>query len=100
MTREKFLAHCLATYGTSPDFPFEGDQKTAVLRHSHNQKWYALVMRLSPKRLGLPGEGHLDVVNLKLPVEMLPELTVFPVRLIPLPLYSTQLMLLLLSLLN
>lgn len=70
MTREDFLAHCLATYGTSPDYPFADDLHTAVLRHATNGKWYALVMRLAPKRLGLTGEGHLDVVNLKLPVEM------------------------------
>ena len=70
MTRAELFDFCLTAYGTSPDYPFEGDLKTAVLRHSASKKWYALVMHLSPCRLGLSGEKHLDVVNLKLPTEM------------------------------
>ena len=36
MTKQKFLSYCLSTYGTSPDYPFEEDFVTAVLRHADN----------------------------------------------------------------
>lgn len=70
MTRQEFLEYCLDTYGTSPDYPFENDYETAVLRHADNRKWYALLMRVSRRRLGLNSSEVTDVINLKLPLEM------------------------------
>ena len=70
MTKQQFLHDCLDTYGTSPDYPFEEDFVTAVLRHADNQKWYALVMRLSRRKFGFDSDEIIDVVNLKLPTEM------------------------------
>ena len=70
MTKQDFLSYCSGTYGTSPDYPFEEDFETAVLRHSDNRKWYALVMRVSRRKFGFDGDEVIDVVNLKLPVEM------------------------------
>ena len=70
MTKQQFLHDCLDTYGTSPDYPFEEDFVTAVLRHSDNKKWYALVMRLSRRKFGFDSDEIIDVVNLKLPTEM------------------------------
>ena len=70
MTKQQFLEHCLNTYSTSPDYPFDEDFETAVLRHSDNKKWYALVMRIPRSKLGLDSDEMVDVVNLKLPTEM------------------------------
>ena len=70
MTKQEFLTYCLHTYGTMPDYPFEDLFETAVLRHADNRKWYALVMRVSRRRLGLDSDEVIDVVNLKLPTEM------------------------------
>lgn len=70
MTKQSFLEYCLSTYGTSPDYPFEEDFVTAVLRHSDNKKWYALVMRVSRRKFGFDSDETIDVVNLKLPTEM------------------------------
>ena len=70
MTKKELLAYCLDTYGTSPDYPFEEDFVTAVLRHADNKKWYALVMRLSRRKFGFDSDEIIDVVNLKLPTEM------------------------------
>ena len=70
MTKQQFLSYCLSTYGTSPDYPFEEDFVTAVLRHADNKKWYALVMRVSRRKLGFDSDEIIDVVNLKLPTEM------------------------------
>ena len=70
MTKQQFLSYCLSTYGTSPDYPFEEDFVTAVLRHADNRKWYALVMRVSRRKFGFDSDEIIDVVNLKLPTEM------------------------------
>ena len=70
MTKQRFFKHCLDTYGTSPDYPFDEDSVTAVLRHADNRKWYAVVMRVSRGKFGLDDDEIVDVVNLKLPTEM------------------------------
>ena len=70
MTKQEFLAYCMDTYGTSPDYPFEDDFETAVLRHSDNRKWYALVMWVARSKFGLGRDELTCVVNLKLPSEM------------------------------
>ena len=70
MTKEVFLEYCLNTYGTAPDYPFDEDFETAVLRHADNRKWYAIVMRVPRRKFGFESDEVIDVVNLKLPTEM------------------------------
>jgi len=70
MTKQTFLTHYLNTYGTSPDYPFDEDFETAVLRHANNRKWYAIVMRVSRRKFVFDSDEVIDVVNLKLPIEM------------------------------
>ena len=70
MTRQDFLAHCLDTYGTAADYPFDEDFETAVFRHTNNRKWYAVMMRVSRRKFGFDSDEVIDVVNLNLPVEM------------------------------
>lgn len=71
MTKQQFLKHCLTTYGTTPDYPFDEDLETTVLRHSDNRKWYAIAMKVPKHKFGFDSdEMMIDVVNLKLPTEM------------------------------
>ena len=70
MTKQTFLTYCLTAYNTAPDYPFDEDFETAVLRHSNNRKWYAIVMRVSRRKFGFESDEVIDVVNLKLPLEM------------------------------
>lgn len=70
MTRQAFLDYCLDTYGTSADYPFDEDFETAVFRHTGNHKWYAIMMRVSRRKFGFDSDEVIDVVNLKLPLEM------------------------------
>ena len=70
MTKQEFLEYCLNTYGTSPDYPFDEDFETAVLRHADNKKWYAIAMKVSRRKFGFDSDEVIDVVNLKLPTEM------------------------------
>ena len=70
MTRQAFLDYCFDIFGTAADYPFDEDFETAVLRHTGNRKWYALVMRVSRRKFGFDSDEVIDVVNLKLPTEM------------------------------
>ena len=70
MRKQEFLEYCAEAYGTEADYPFEEDFETAVLRHSGNRKWYAVVMRVARRKFGIESNEIIDVVNLKLPLEM------------------------------
>ena len=70
MTKQEFLEYCFNTYGTLPDYPFDDWMESAVLRHMDNRKWYAVVMKVSRCKFGFDSDEVIDVVNLKLPIEM------------------------------
>ena len=70
MTKQTFLSYCLDVFGTAPDYPFDEDFETAVLRHKDTRKWYALVMRVSRRKFGFDSDETVEVVNLKLPTDM------------------------------
>ena len=70
MTKQPFLDYCHNKFGTSPDYPFDDDFETAVLRHANNRKWFALLMKVSRRKFGFDSDKTVDVVNLKLPIEM------------------------------
>ena len=61
MTKQQFLSYCLNTYSASPDYPFDEDFETAVLRHTGNRKWYAIVMKVSRRKFGFDSDEVIDV---------------------------------------
>ena len=63
MTRQEIFEHCLQQYGTKPDYPWQ--DWNAVLRHKENNKWYAVILEVDRKKLGLSEEGVVDVMNVK-----------------------------------
>ena len=70
MTKVAFLAFCGAELGTEPDYPFDEDFETAVLRHKGSRKWFAVVMKVSRRKFGIDSDEAVDIVNLKIPLEM------------------------------
>lgn len=52
-------------YGNQLEYLWEKSPDTAVLRHEDNQKWYAILMRISWEKLDKGKEGEVEVVNLK-----------------------------------
>ena len=65
MTRAEFTQYIWDTYSIEPDYPFSGDDTSAVFRHTSNRKWFALVMNIPARRIGLPSDTHVDIVNMK-----------------------------------
>ncbi|MBQ8414537.1 MAG: MmcQ/YjbR family DNA-binding protein [Clostridia bacterium] len=71
MTREEFEAFVYDRYNVKADYPFEEDFVTGVFRHGDSGKWFAIAMNISRSRLGLSGEGSVDVVNMKCAPEVI-----------------------------
>ena len=66
MQHEQARVNCLTdTYGTVGEHLFAKYPSFLVLRHSGNRKWFAVIMDIPRKNLGLTGEGKVSVVNLK-----------------------------------
>ncbi len=63
MTRQEIFEYCRRQYGTEPDYPWQ--DWNAVLRHKENNKWYAVILEVDRKKLGLSEEGVVDVMNVK-----------------------------------
>ena len=65
MTYEEILDFARGLPNAVADKPFEGDFESTVLRHADTGKWFGILMRVSPRRLGLLGEEPTWILNLK-----------------------------------
>ncbi len=65
MRRSELEAFIMETYNAEADYPWRKSPNHAVFRHCSNRKCFALIMDVPKNKLGLQGEGLLDVVNLK-----------------------------------
>lgn len=65
MIRSEIEDYIRNQYGVLPEYPFEEDSLTAVFRHTDNKKWFAIVMRISKRRLHLDSDEEIDVMNVK-----------------------------------
>ena len=73
MKRSDFDIYISESYGIDADYPFD-DTKTAVYRHPSSKKWFAIAMDIPKRYLGIPGEEHIDVVNLKCDPMIIPDI--------------------------
>lgn len=65
MDRAGLEAYISDMYGVAAEYPWADSPENAVFRHAGNRKWFAIMMRILPERLGLPSGEALDVVNVK-----------------------------------
>lgn len=63
-TRENFC-NCKEKYGTEPEYLWLSSPYNAVLRHTDNKKWYAILMKVSRSKLGLSGDDTVDILDIK-----------------------------------
>lgn len=52
-------------FGSAPEYLWADSPDTAVLRRADNAKWYAVLLPAPRRRLGLDGEGAIDVLDVK-----------------------------------
>lgn len=64
-TRSNIFHHAMQKYGTKPDYPFHHFPNYAALRHDSDGKWYGLIMNVPMERIGTPGTGNVDILDVK-----------------------------------
>lgn len=63
--RDEVLAYAAERYGATAEYLWARYPGYAVLRHDDNQKWYGILMDVRREKLGLPGEGSVDILDVK-----------------------------------
>ena len=64
MKREEIFQYVKEQYGTEPEYLWKKDPDSAVLRHK-NGKWYAIIMAVEKKTLGLEEGGKINILDVK-----------------------------------
>lgn len=64
-SRKEILRFAAEQYGSEPEYLWRTSPDAAVLRHEDNRKWYAIFMLVERQKLGLPGSGKIDILNVK-----------------------------------
>ena len=65
MTRRELEKYLTDTYQVEGEHLFAKYPSFLVFRHKGNRKWFAVIMDIPKKNLGIPGEGEISVGNLK-----------------------------------
>lgn len=65
MNREAIEKHILKSYGSNPEYPWMSAPGYAVYRHGDNKKWFAVVMDISKRKLGIDSDEIIDIMNVK-----------------------------------
>ena len=63
--RERIMQHVQDIYGVEPEYLWADALNYAVFRHSASKKWFGLIMDVPSSRLGLAGEGDVDIINVR-----------------------------------
>lgn len=76
------LRYARERYGDAPEFLWKRFPRNAVLRRADAKRWYAVLLEIPAEKLGLPGGGRLEILDVRVPTDRLPGLidgvSVFP----------------------
>ena len=53
-------------YGAKAEYLWRNYPEYAVFRHGDNNKWFAVIMRVQYKKIGMYSEEYVDVIDLKI----------------------------------
>ena len=67
--RKEIFEYVKKQYGTIPEYLWSSSPDIAVLRHQ-NGKWYAVIMNVERSKLGLDGDGTVEIIDVKCDPEM------------------------------
>ncbi len=60
MNRDELFEYAREAFGVAPEYLWQRYPNYAVLRHSENDKWFALIADVSKAKQGIAGEGRID----------------------------------------
>lgn len=63
--RDEIIQFAADQYGTQPEHLWSKYPNYVVLRNNNN-KWYAIIMDVPREKLGISGNGTVDVIDLKI----------------------------------
>lgn len=64
-SRKSVLDHVAKAFDVQPDSPWDKFPDYLVLRHPDSEKWFGIVMNVPKEKLGLTGEGQVDILDVK-----------------------------------
>ena len=80
--KDDYIAWIKTQFGAEPDYPWPDDAPWSFVFRCPNEKWFALVMRIKYRQLGLTGDEEVWVVNMKASQDKIPNLidkkSIFP----------------------
>ncbi len=65
MNLNELIAWVQKIYGASPEYLWPDYPQTFVFRHAQNRKWFGVVMEVERRKLGLPGDGRVFLIDVK-----------------------------------
>lgn len=61
----QIIEHIKEHYGDELEFLWLDSPNSAIFRHKENKKWYALVVALNARKLGLEADEIINIMNVK-----------------------------------
>ena len=65
MLNKEIFEYAKNQFGSEPEYLWKNDVNSAVLRNSKNGKWYAILMKVSKRKLGVSDDRLVDIINVK-----------------------------------
>ena len=63
--RDEIFKYAKEYFGSEPEYLWQKDPNSAILRNNSNSKWYAIIMNISKRTLGLKDDENTDILNVK-----------------------------------
>ncbi|MBP5485862.1 MAG: MmcQ/YjbR family DNA-binding protein [Alphaproteobacteria bacterium] len=63
--KQKIIKFINKKYNVAPEYLWRRYPSYCIFRHSNNKKWFALIGSVPYKTLKIPGNGMVDIINLK-----------------------------------
>ena len=63
--RKRVIQYAKDRFGTEAEYLWRDEPGFAVFRHSASKKWYGIIMDIPSDKLRLPGDGRVDILNVK-----------------------------------
>ncbi len=80
--KDDYIAWIKSKFGAEPDYPWPEDAQNSFVFRCPNRKWFALVMKVKFRQLGITGEEEIWAVNIKAEQNEIPALidrkSIFP----------------------
>lgn len=63
------IKYIFEKYGDEPEYLWEKTPDNAIVRRSDNRKWYAALLTVSKRKLGLDFDENFEIINLRIKPE-------------------------------